>query len=48
MKKIKLNEIYMTPLKFVEIEKVFNELLEELAKKGVIELEEEEEELDGE
>jgi hypothetical protein len=45
MKKIHLNIFPLDVNKFRELEKAYNELLEELAKKGVIELEEEENEL---
>jgi len=41
MKKIHLNIYPLDINKFKEIERAFNELLEELAKKGIIELEDE-------
>ena len=40
MKKIDISKIYITPEKIIACANKINEILEELAKKGIIELEE--------
>lgn len=42
MKKIDINKIVLMPEKIIALSKEINELLDELAKKGIIELEDDE------